>query len=135
MNYGKAFKELREEKGLSRAKVAKQIGCTPSALSKIESGKVTPKEKTIAKFCTIANIPMAYFLNRALTSMDYCTNTGHALQRLQDAIAQLQSYQEKANSVWIEHILIDMRNAEAELSGHEPDFECREYPSWLGFGQ
>lgn len=71
MNFGKAFKELREEKGISRAEVAKQIGCTPSALSKIESGKVTPKEKTIAKFCLMTRTPMARFYTLALEKDDF----------------------------------------------------------------
>lgn len=71
MNFGKAFRELREEKSLSRAKVAKRIGCTPSALSKIESGKVTPKDKTIAEFCLMTKTPMARFYTLAFESTDF----------------------------------------------------------------
>ena len=71
MNYGKAFREIREEQGLSRTEVAKQIGCTPSALSKIENGKTVPKEKTIAKFCVAYGIPIAYFYTRAFTREDF----------------------------------------------------------------
>lgn len=71
MNYGKAFKELREEKGLSRAEVAKRIGCTPSALSKIENGRTVPKEITIRKFCAFIHVPVAYFYNRAFSIEDY----------------------------------------------------------------
>lgn len=71
MNYGKAFKEIREEKGLSRTEVAKRIGCTPSALSKIENGRTVPKEITIRKFCAFIYVPVAYFYNRAFTIEDY----------------------------------------------------------------
>lgn len=71
MNYGKAFKEIREEQGLSRAEVAKQIGCTPSALSKIENGKTVPKEKTIAKFCLLARVPLARFYTLAFEKRDF----------------------------------------------------------------
>ena len=71
MNYGKAFRELREENGFSRADVAKQIGCTPSALSKIENGKTVPKEKTIAKFCLMTRTPMARFYTLALEKDDF----------------------------------------------------------------
>lgn len=71
MNFGKAFRELREEKGLSRAEVAKQIGCTPSALSKIENGRTVPKEITIRKFCAFIHVPVAFFYNRAFTIEDY----------------------------------------------------------------
>ena len=71
MNYGKAFKELREEKGLSRTDVAKQIGCTPSALSKIENGKTIPKRITIHKFCAITHAPIAYFYAKTMDLEDY----------------------------------------------------------------
>lgn len=71
MNYGKAFKELREEKGLSRTDVAKQIGCTPSALSKIERNKVQPKPITIDAFCVICETPIARFYNLAFDADDF----------------------------------------------------------------
>ena len=71
MNYGKAFKTIREEQGLSRTEVASEIGCTPSALSKIENGKVVPKEKTIAKFCLLARVPMARFYTIAFEKSDF----------------------------------------------------------------
>ena len=71
MNYGKAFKEIREERGFSRPAVASKIGCTPSALSKIENGRTTPKEKTISRFCAVAQVPVAYFYQKALSMEDY----------------------------------------------------------------
>ena len=71
MNYGKAFREIREEKGLSRSDVARRIGCTTSSLSKIENGKVTPKEKTIARFCLITYTPMARFYTLAFDMTDF----------------------------------------------------------------
>lgn len=71
MNIGKAFKEIREEKGLTRIAVADGIGCTPSALSKIERGKTDPKRTTIERFCDIARIPIAYFYIKALDPADY----------------------------------------------------------------
>jgi len=71
MEIGKAFRELREEQNMSRAEVARQIGCTQSALSKIERGKVQPKQLTIETFCTILRIPLARFYFCALTSADF----------------------------------------------------------------
>lgn len=71
MNYGKAFKEIREEQGLSRKEVANQIGCTPSALCKIENGKTVPKEKTIEAFCIIMRIPIARFYVLCFEPADY----------------------------------------------------------------
>lgn len=71
MDYGKAFRELREEQNLSRAEVAKQIGCTASALSKIERGKVIPKHVTIEAFCIMMRVPLAGFYFRAFTMEDF----------------------------------------------------------------
>lgn len=71
MNYGKAFKEIREEEQISRVSIAKQIGCTPSALSKIENGKATPKFATIRKFCAVTHIPVAYFYAKTMCLEDY----------------------------------------------------------------
>lgn len=71
MNIGNAFRTVREEIGLSRAKVAEMIGCTPSALSKIENGKTVPKWKTVRKFIAEAHIPVAYFYSKAFDLADY----------------------------------------------------------------
>lgn len=71
MEIGKAFRELREEQNISRAEVARQIGCTQSAISKIERGKVLPKQSTIEAFCTILRIPLARFYFCALTIEDF----------------------------------------------------------------
>lgn len=71
MNLGKAFKKIREERGLSRAQVAGAIGVTSSALWKIEAGKTSPKEMTIRKFCAHTHVPIAYFYNWAMTIEDF----------------------------------------------------------------
>lgn len=71
MNYGKAFKEIRDEQGLSRTEVAKLLGCTPSALSKIERGKTHPKPQTIEAFCLFMRIPIARFYFEAFTREDF----------------------------------------------------------------
>ena len=71
MNFGKAFKEIREEKKLSRAEVAKQIGCTQSALSKIENSRVIPKPATIANFCVSYRVPVARFYIMSFTAEDF----------------------------------------------------------------
>lgn len=71
MKFGKAFKQIREEQGLSRSAVAAEIRCTPSALSKIENGKTMPKWSTINKFCAFAHIPPAYFFQKATDLEDY----------------------------------------------------------------
>lgn len=71
MNYGRAFKSIREECHISRKSMAEQIGCTPSALSKIENGKTVPKRQTIHKFCAITHSPIAYFFSKTMDLEDY----------------------------------------------------------------
>ena len=71
MNYGRAFKQIREEVKISRVSMAKQIGCTPSALSKIENGNTVPRRSTLHKFCAIAHVPIAYFFSKTMDLEDY----------------------------------------------------------------
>ena len=71
MKYGKAFRELREECHVSRSKVAELLGCTPSALSKIENGRTVPKQTTIHKFCATLHVPIAYFYAKTMDLEDY----------------------------------------------------------------
>lgn len=71
MNYGRAFKAVREELGWTRPQVADRLGITRGALWKIENGKVIPKPQTIVKFCVEANIPPAYFYISAFTKEDF----------------------------------------------------------------
>ena len=71
MNYGKAFRDLREEQNLSRKELATQIGCTPSSLSKIERGIVIPKHGTIQALCAICRCPVARFYFDALEPSDF----------------------------------------------------------------
>ena len=71
MNYGKAFREIREEQKASRSTVAKALGCTPSALSKIENGKVIPKTATIQRLCINYSIPLARFYCLAFEPSDF----------------------------------------------------------------
>ncbi|MBP5255589.1 MAG: helix-turn-helix domain-containing protein [Clostridia bacterium] len=44
-----------------KGRVAKALGCTPSALSKIENGRVTPKTATILRIFANYTIPLARF--------------------------------------------------------------------------
>lgn len=71
MNYGKAFKKIREENKASRSTVSKSIGCTPSSLSKIENGKVIPKPATIDRLCKTYSIPPARFYTMAFEPSDF----------------------------------------------------------------
>lgn len=74
MDLGKAINIIREETGLSRKVMAEKLGCTASALWKIETGKSIPKPSTVRKFCEVTCTPLAYFYNRAFTAEDFRMN-------------------------------------------------------------
>lgn len=71
MNYGKAFREIREDMQMNRPELARSIGLTTTALWKIEHGRTVPKPKTIESLCRLVHIPLAYFYNKAMTIEDY----------------------------------------------------------------
>ena len=71
MDYGKVFKNLREERGMSRAELSSLLGVTKSALWKIENGQSVPKQSTIVALSGIALIPVARIVIEALEPSDY----------------------------------------------------------------
>lgn len=71
MNIGKVMKDIREERGISRPAMAKDLGVTASALWKIENGKVVPKYGTIEKFSKSLNVPIARIYIESLDAADF----------------------------------------------------------------
>lgn len=71
MNYGKVFKEIREASKTSRPQMARDLGITASGLWKIEHGKASPKKETVARFCRITGIPIAYFYISSIELKDF----------------------------------------------------------------
>lgn len=71
MDFAKAFRTLREEAGLSRPEMAAQLCYTQSALSKIERGKVIPKNSSIVALCVLVRVPVARFYLLALEASDF----------------------------------------------------------------
>ena len=56
---------------MSRSEASKKIGCTPSALCKIENGQVLPKKATITSLCFVTRTPLARFYLLALEPRDF----------------------------------------------------------------
>lgn len=56
---------------MSRSEVSKKIGCTPSALCKIENCQVLPKKATITSLCFVTKTPLARFYILALEPRDF----------------------------------------------------------------
>ena len=58
---GRRLRELRSSHGLSLRQLAKQIGASPSLLSQIENGKVTPSVDTLYLLAGALSTPVASF--------------------------------------------------------------------------
>lgn len=58
---GKRLRELRAARGLSLRGLAKEIGASPSLLSQIENGKVTPSVDTLYELAGALGTPVAAF--------------------------------------------------------------------------
>lgn len=71
MNIGKAMKNIREERGISRPAMARELGITASALWKIENGKTAPKQGTIDKFSKTLNVSIAWLYIESLEAVDF----------------------------------------------------------------
>lgn len=71
MNIGKAMKTIREEQGLPLRAIAERLEITTSGLWKIENNRTRPKEKTVAKFCSLCRVPLARFYTLAFEPADF----------------------------------------------------------------
>ncbi|MDA1850280.1 helix-turn-helix transcriptional regulator [Bacillus cereus] len=54
-------KRLRLEKKMSQEVLGKQVGCTRSAISLMESGKCAPSRETLICFAEIFGVPIDHF--------------------------------------------------------------------------
>lgn len=71
MNVGKVFMQAREARGLCGRELARIIGVSPSALWKIENGKVWPKQATLEKFCKVCGYSIARLYVESIEPIDY----------------------------------------------------------------
>lgn len=56
---GQRIKALRAERGLQQRQLAEKAGLTPSMLSQIESGRLTPSLPTLGKLAAALGVPIA----------------------------------------------------------------------------
>jgi len=56
------IKELRLEKGISQAKLGKEIGVTDRTISNYETGRTEPDIDATAKLCKIFGVTAGYLL-------------------------------------------------------------------------
>ena len=62
---GRRLRELRAARGLSLRQLAKEIGASPSLLSQVENGKVTPSVDTLYVLARALAVPVASFFGDA----------------------------------------------------------------------
>ena len=56
----------RKERGISQEQMAEELVCAPSTLSKLETGKVCPNEKTFDKICEVMEIKGIHYEQLAM---------------------------------------------------------------------
>ena len=56
------IKELREERGMSQAKLGEELGLNQRTVSEYERGNVEPSIQTIKKLCEIFDVSADYLL-------------------------------------------------------------------------
>lgn len=61
MTLGERIKALRQERGLQQRQLAEKSGLTPSMVSQIESGRLTPSLHTVGKLAGALGVPIASF--------------------------------------------------------------------------
>jgi transcriptional regulator with XRE-family HTH domain len=59
MTLGERLKALRQERGLQQRQLAEKSGLTPSMVSQIESGRLTPSLHTLGKLAGALGVPIA----------------------------------------------------------------------------
>lgn len=59
MTLGQRIKQLRAERGLQQRQLAEKAGLTPSLVSQIESGRLTPSLHTLGKVASALGVPIA----------------------------------------------------------------------------
>ena len=64
LNYGEALRELREERGLSQAELAKQIGTSHQNIGRWESNKVLPSIDFCVKLADFYGISLDELVGR-----------------------------------------------------------------------
>jgi transcriptional regulator with XRE-family HTH domain len=68
MNFGKRLRQLRKEKGLTQAELAKLLSIGESTVSFYESGKRQPDYETLIRLAEVFNVSVDYLLGR--TTLD-----------------------------------------------------------------
>jgi transcriptional regulator with XRE-family HTH domain len=58
MTVGERIRELRERKAYGQAELAREVGITPTSLWAIETGRRTPRPRTVRKIAEVLGVPV-----------------------------------------------------------------------------
>jgi len=89
MNYGKAFKTLRFNWGITQTQVAKKVGITQTYLSQIEGGTKIPSQDVIDKICKNYGIPFFFVAWLAFEDTDVKKSKLASFKAIKPAIDNL----------------------------------------------
>jgi transcriptional regulator with XRE-family HTH domain len=76
MTLGERIRALRAERALQQRQLAEKAGLTPSMLSQIESGRLTPSLHTLGKLAGGLGVPMATLFDQRAEGRLQITRTG-----------------------------------------------------------
>jgi transcriptional regulator with XRE-family HTH domain len=95
MEFGEWLKEQREERGMSRAQLAREAGVSEAAISKWESGKQEPRYRELIKIAEV-------FDTSVLGNVDIVVNkTSKVVEGFISAVNRLPlSDEEKMNTIF-----------------------------------
>ena len=70
MDIGKALRECRKAKRVSKVALAKSSGLSVQAIYNIETNKSFPSKETISRLCKALGIPVSYLMIYSVTEED-----------------------------------------------------------------
>jgi transcriptional regulator with XRE-family HTH domain len=80
MTLGERIRSLRVERALQQRQLADKAGLTPSMVSQIESGRLTPSLHTLAKVAGALGVPIAALFDGAPGGSIHVTRSGESPQ-------------------------------------------------------
>lgn len=88
-NIGKVLKEIREQRKLTQADVAKKLKLHQSHVSRVESGFYEPDSVTMRKFAKLYGVPVAILIWKATGEKDVQPSKLKAFKKLKPAVDNL----------------------------------------------
>lgn len=89
MNIGRGFRIIREQKGISQAKMAKLAKMGQSTISAIELGKKMPAKLSVKKMCKGLKVPFIAVVVLSLEDKDISKDKKHIYKKIHPVLVSL----------------------------------------------